>query len=138
MTRQEVIDFINAHPACFLATVEGDAPHVRGMLAFKADEKGILFHTGDFKELPKQMAANPNVEVCFNDMATRTQVRVAGKAERVEDGALKEEIVAKRPFLKPWTEKSGLKPLIVFRVGWGRVKVWTMETNFSPSSFQAM
>jgi pyridoxamine 5'-phosphate oxidase len=31
MNKEEIISFVNANPTCYLATVEGDAPHVRAM-----------------------------------------------------------------------------------------------------------
>jgi len=42
MTKKDIIRFVNAHPICCLATVEGDRPHVRAICMYKADEKGIL------------------------------------------------------------------------------------------------
>jgi len=42
MTKEDIISFVNADPICYLATVEGDRPHVRAIGMYKADEKGIL------------------------------------------------------------------------------------------------
>jgi pyridoxamine 5'-phosphate oxidase len=42
MNKEEILKFLNDHPASFLATVEGDQPRVRGMGIVRADEKGIL------------------------------------------------------------------------------------------------
>lgn len=66
MNKEEILDFIKSNPACHLATVDGDQPRVRGMLMYRADENGILFHTGNFKDLYKNLQNNPNVELCFN------------------------------------------------------------------------
>jgi pyridoxamine 5'-phosphate oxidase len=129
MTKTEIIQFLNANPACHLATADGNQPRVRGMLIYRADEQGILLHTGTTKDLCKQMLANPRVELCFNNMKDGVQVRVTGKAELVEDQKLKEEIVANRPFMKPWIEQRGYKFLAVFRVKDAAATVWTMATN---------
>jgi hypothetical protein len=48
---------------------------------------------------------------------------------------LKQEIVAARPFMKPWVEKHGLAMLIVFRVTHCQAAVWSMETNFEPTRY---
>ena len=45
MTKEELYTMMNQNPAFHLSTVEGNQPHVRGMLLFRADENGIIFHT---------------------------------------------------------------------------------------------
>ncbi|MEW6586544.1 MAG: pyridoxamine 5'-phosphate oxidase family protein, partial [Nitrospirota bacterium] len=95
MNRNEIFAFLNANPVFHLATVEGDKPHVRGLLLYRADENGILFHTGKNKDLHKQLSANPNVEMSFNNnkFEELTQIRISGSAELDEDMELKKEIV---------------------------------------------
>jgi len=134
MDKNDIFALINENQACHLATVENDVPHVRGILVYRADENGIVFHTGKFKDLYKQLCANPAVEFCFtnNDMHNLIQVRVNGRVEPVEDMALKKEIVTERDFLKPWVDEQGYDGLAVFRLKNGLVTVWTMATNFSP------
>jgi pyridoxamine 5'-phosphate oxidase len=136
MNRTEILQFINAHPACSLATVEGNQPRVRGMLVYKADAKGLVFHTGTGKSLYKQVQANPRVEVVFNDFETRTQVRVEGVVEILDDLALKKEIAEARPFMKPWVEQFGYGFIGVFRVTRCKVAVWTMAANLEPTTYQ--
>ncbi len=135
MNRDEILKFINENPACHLATVEGDAPRVRGMLMYRADRDGLIFQTGEFKELVKQIQLNPKVEVCFNNFATKTQVRIRGTAEFLEDRALKEEIVRARAFLKTWVESNGYEKLKVFRVKPALATVWTMAATFEPNTY---
>lgn len=134
MTKTEIIEFINKNPAAHLATVDGGKPHVRGMLIYRADEQGILFHTGTSKDLYKQLMKNPDVELCFNSYKENIQVRVSGQAEEVKDSALKKEIVEARPFLKPWLEQYGEDLLAVFRVTKATAVIWTMATNFAPKT----
>jgi len=43
MEIKEFIQFARASPVCFLATADGDQPHVRGMLLFFADETSFYF-----------------------------------------------------------------------------------------------
>ena len=132
MTKAEIIQFINANPACHLATADGSQPRVRGMLIYRADEQGILLHTGTTKDLYKQLIANPRAELCFNNMKDGIQVRVTGKAELVEDQKLKEEIVAARPFMKPWIDQRGYSFLAVFRIRNAAAEIWTLATNLEP------
>lgn len=135
MTKKEVIDLINANVACNLATLEDKQPHVRGMMAYRADENGIIFHTGNRKDLYKQILNNPSVEACFFDPKRNIQVRVKGKAVVKDDAELKKEIVEARPFLKPWVGKMGYDMLIVFQITNCVAHTWTFETNFSPKEY---
>jgi pyridoxamine 5'-phosphate oxidase len=137
MTKNEVLDFMNANPIFHLATVDGDKPHVRGMLLYRADENGIVFNTGKIKDLYKQLTANPNVEMSFTNgiFENLIQVRVSGKVELVEDLDLKKEIVQKRDFLKPWIDQVGYDALAVYRVRKGVATAWTMATNTAPKEY---
>lgn len=140
MNRKDIIELINRNPVFHLATVEEGAPRVRGMLVYRADDKGILFHTGTMKDVHRQMMANSAVELCFHDWQANVQVRVRGKAIPVEDQALKEEIVNSpgRGFLKPWIEASGYSLMSVFRVEGCQALAWTMESNLAPKELVAL
>jgi pyridoxamine 5'-phosphate oxidase len=135
MTKTEILALINANPACHLATVEGNTPRVRGILLYRADEDGLVFHTGNMKDLYRQLTRNPRVELCFNDFQKGIQVRVSGSVELMEDMALKKEIAAKRDFLKPWVEQWGWDMLVVYRLRNGKATTWTMPTNFDPKTY---
>jgi uncharacterized pyridoxamine 5'-phosphate oxidase family protein len=107
------------------------------MLLYRADENGILFHTGKMKDLHRQLTENPHVELCFNNgnFENLIQVRVSGAVELVEDLALKKEIVENRDFLQPFAEKYGYDPLAVYRIKKGVASVRTMKTNLEPKKF---
>ncbi len=137
MNKAEIIAFLNANPVFHLATLDGDKPRVRGMLLYRADEKGIVFHTGKMRDLYKQLTANPHVELSFNNGSDDNliQVRVSGKVELVEDLALKKEIVRNREFLKPFVEQAGYGPLAVYRIKDGVASIWAMKTNLEPKKF---
>ncbi|MCX5750871.1 MAG: pyridoxamine 5'-phosphate oxidase family protein [Candidatus Saganbacteria bacterium] len=138
MNKKEILEMINANPAFHLATVEGDQPHCRGMFLYKADENGIIFHSGSMKAVHHQIESNPKVELCFNDFKNGVQVRVSGKLEILEDKVLKDEMYAhpSRQFLKPWRESGPLKDFYntfkVYRLSGGKAVTWTMATNFAP------
>jgi pyridoxamine 5'-phosphate oxidase len=136
MNRNEILEFLNGHPVCSLATVDGGQPRVRGMMMYKADAKGLIFHTGSRKTLYGQLQANPKAEACFVDPETRTQIRVAGSVEVINDPALKKEIAEARPFLKPWIEQYGYDFIAVFRIAKCKAAVWTMATNLEPTSYE--
>lgn len=137
MTKNEILEFLNSNPIFHIATVDGDTPHVRGMLLYRADENGIVFNTGKIKDLYRQLKKNPKVELCFSNgiFENLIQVRIAGTVEALDDLDLKKEIVAKREFLRPWVEKVGYDQLAVYALRKGSATVWTMATNTEPKEY---
>lgn len=137
MNKNEIFEFLNANPVFHLATVEGNKPHVRGLLMYKADDNGIIFHTGKMKDLHKQLTVNPQVEMCFSNgnFEDLIQIRVNGTVELIEDLEQKKEIVQKREFLKPWVDQMGYDFLAVYNLKKGIATVWTMKTNFASKTF---
>lgn len=131
MTEKEMYELMNANPGFHLATVEGDQPRVRGMFLFRADEKGIIFHTASTKDVYAQIQKNPKAELCF--FRNGTQIRVTGVLEHVVDEGLKEEIFnhPSRKFLQAWKEKGIDHLLQIFRMKNCEAVTWTMETNFA-------
>lgn len=123
MDKKEMIAFITANPIGYLATVDGNAARVRGMDTLQADDDGLVFYTGKNKDVFKQLAANPNVEVCY--FAKGKQVRVRGTLEMLENEAVKKEVVNKRPFLKPMVA-NGYEKLAVCRLK-GQASCWSMD-----------
>jgi pyridoxamine 5'-phosphate oxidase len=134
MTKAEILKLIKANPTSFMATIEGNKPHVRGMGIYDADENGIIIQTWTIKDIHQQILKNPEVELCFNDMKAGIQVRVSGRAEIIDDPDFKKKVVEKRPFMKPTVEKRGLDVVALYRVK-GKATVWTMATNFEPKTY---
>jgi pyridoxamine 5'-phosphate oxidase len=125
---------LNANPTCYLATLEGNEPHVRAMGMVKADDDGIIIETGTFKDVYKQMVANPNVELCFHNAKEGIQIRVSGAVEPVDDIELKKEIVVQRPFLKERIAKGGYEAMGVFRLK-GQAYVWSFQNVAEPKKY---
>ncbi len=134
MTRQEVLEFINQHMSCTLATCVDNKPHARWMWMYRADEKGIIFHTGTMRDVCKQLLANPNIELCFynGDPQNMVQIRVSGMAVPENDPKLRDEIIASRPFLEPIIAQHGRETIAVFRVREMVATAWSMAKNLAP------
>jgi len=107
---------------------------VRAMGMVSADEDGIIIQTGTYKDIYKQLSANPNVELCFFNAKDGIQVRVSGAVEPVEDIKVKEAIVAQRTFLKPVVEKEGYGAIVVYRLK-GMAYVWSFAVNLEPKTY---
>jgi len=139
MQKEQIFEVLNRNPVFFLATTEGTEARVRGMLLYKADDSGIVFHTGPGKDVYKQMINNPTVQMCFYDGEKNIQIRVRGELALVEDDSLKAEISSHptRAFMQGWkagcaTEQEFYKMFSVFRLKNGKANVWTFEMNFAP------
>jgi uncharacterized pyridoxamine 5'-phosphate oxidase family protein len=131
MTKDEIVQFMNENPAFSLATSDGNVPHVRTLLLHKADETGIYFMVGKFKDVYRQLSVNPYVELCFHN--ADLQVRVSGQVESLDkDMGLKKEILSVRPFMAPWIEQFGFKYMAVFRLRYGKAVTWELKTELQP------
>lgn len=131
MVKEEIFKLMNENPVFHLATMDGDQPRVRGMLLFRADEDGIIFHTASTKDVFAQIMKNPKAELCFQGQGS--QIRVSGVLEQVFDENLKSEIYShpSRKFLQAWKD-NGIDGLLqIFRLKNGTAVEWTMATNFA-------
>jgi uncharacterized pyridoxamine 5'-phosphate oxidase family protein len=136
MTRQELNDFVNANLFAQLATVDQGRPRVRTMHVFRADAQGILFHTGVAKSLHAQLLADPRVELCFTSADRGRQVRVAGRAMKVEDDALWQQVLGARRYLRHMlVEGEPRGGLALFRVLDLEVADWSMTANREEARF---
>ena len=128
MRKEEIFEFLTQNPAFAIATTDGSTPHVRTLWLHKADESGIYFMVGKFKDVYRQLSLNPNVELCFHN--DKDQVRISGKVENLDkDLSLKQEILEARPFMKPWIDQFGFKYMAVFRLKNGIATPWNLETE---------
>lgn len=135
MTKEEIFEFIKENPVFSLATAEDNKPHVRTIMLYRADENGIIFNTGENKDVHRQLTANPQVEMCFYNGDRGLQVRISGTVETLEDLELKKRVVADYPFLQEWVDREGFEVLIVYCLKNARATTWTMETNFQPKEY---
>ncbi|MCX6249008.1 MAG: pyridoxamine 5'-phosphate oxidase family protein [Bacteroidetes bacterium] len=131
MNKEEILKFLNDNPAFALATSDGNIPHVRTLQLHKADDTGIYFMVGKFKDVYRQLSVNPYVELCFHK--GNTQVRINGQVENIDkDLELKKEVLSVRPFMTTWIEQVGFKYMGVFRLRYGKAVIWTLETELEP------
>jgi pyridoxine/pyridoxamine 5'-phosphate oxidase len=72
--------------AMSIATVgEGGRPSLRMVLLKDFDERGFVFYTNLGSRKARELAANPNVALCFHWQPFEIQVRIEGRAEPVSD-----------------------------------------------------
>ena len=130
---QSILDFANQTKVCYLATVDGAQPRVRGFLMWFADVNGFYFHTGSTKSVCRQLKAAPRAEVCFFVTGAHPRegkmLRVAGRIEFVNDDKMKARLLDERPFLREETKKIQGVEVAIFRLVNGEAYFWTMADN---------
>jgi pyridoxamine 5'-phosphate oxidase len=136
MLSQEIIDFANRIRVCWLATCEGDQPHVRGMAMWYADQNGFYFHTGSGKSLASQIRANAKVEIAFyqppkekNELGKDSMMRVTGRIRILPTDEHHDRLIADRPWLLEQLRKNPGIELVVFVVDQGEIQHWNMAVN---------
>ena len=95
---ERVAQFLEEAGTYFLATVEGDQPRVRPFGTVLVSGGKLYIQTGKVKDVSKQIAANPKVEVsAFKD---GKWIRIAGELENDDDHEVKVAMLEKMPQLK--------------------------------------
>ncbi|MCD7833474.1 MAG: pyridoxamine 5'-phosphate oxidase family protein [Lachnospiraceae bacterium] len=82
---QKVYEFLKAAGTYYLATIDGDQARVRPFGTIHIYDGKLYIQTGKNKDVAKQIAANPKVEICA--MSKGDWIRVCGTLvldERVE------------------------------------------------------
>jgi len=75
----EVLEFLQKVHTYYLATVDGDQPHVRPMGTSLLFEGKLYIQTGRSKDMAHQILANPKVEICAYDSENGAWLRIAGQ-----------------------------------------------------------
>lgn len=95
---QELHDYLDGCGTFYLTTVDGDKPACRPV-SFHMDFKGKeYFGVGTFKDVYKQIIANPHVQIVGCKGAD--WIRISGTVDLEDDPELFEQAVTLMPFLK--------------------------------------
>ncbi|MBQ6622024.1 MAG: pyridoxamine 5'-phosphate oxidase family protein [Mogibacterium sp.] len=105
-------DFLSETGVFFLATADGDQPKIRPLGAHFEFDGVEMFGVGDFKDVYKQLVANPKCEIvaCKPDSKW---LRYTGKAVFETDPKYAEMALEAAPFLKNiYNEETGHKMMM--------------------------
>ena len=95
---EKVCQFLEEAGTYYLATVEGDQPRVRPFGTILLSNGKLYIQTGKVKDVSKQIATNPKVEItAFKD---GKWIRVAGELVNDDDHDVKVAMLEKMPTLK--------------------------------------
>ena len=105
----KVNDFLSEAGVFFLATVDGDQPKCRPLGAHMEMDGKVIFGVGDFKNVYKQMKANPKVEIVASKQDGHW-MRYTGKAVFETDEKYAQAMLEGAPQLKAiYNEQTGNK-----------------------------
>ncbi len=96
---QEVFDYLKECGIFYLATVDGDKPRIRPIGALMVYNDKLYIQTGKIKEMSKQMAANPDIEICACRNGS-SWIRVRGRAISDDSVAAKKALLDLYPELR--------------------------------------
>lgn len=108
----KINDFLTEAGVFFLATVDGDKPKVRPLGAHLEIDGKVLFGVGDFKDVYKQLKANPNTEIvaCKPD---GHWLRYTGRAVFESNPDYAEAFLEAMPHLRNiYNEETGNKMMV--------------------------
>ena len=120
---QEVFEFLKKAGTYYLATTEGDQPRVRPFGTVNVFEGKLYIQTGLKKDVARQMAANPKVELCAFQGGTWLRV----SAQAVHDP----RVEAQQSMLDAYPSLQGM-----YQAGDGNTAVyWLRDAVATFSSF---
>ncbi len=129
MSYRDVLAFVQENPVCFIATIDGDQPRVRGFLTVLFNDGKLYFTTGTMKRVYRQLCANPNIELCYCSKDFRTMLRIAGKIEIIDDREKKRQLLNERDYLKSFGGKVDDPRFVLLRLSHGKAHFWSIEKN---------
>ena len=98
---KEVQAYLKECKAFFVATADGDQPHVRAFGVSEIIDGRLYIMTGKVKDVYKQMAKNGKFEICALKPSGSEWMRISGTLVNDETLAVKEEFLNRNPGLKP-------------------------------------
>ena len=107
-------DFLTRAKVFTLSTVDGDEPRARPLGLHMIVDGSVVFGVGDFKDVYRQIVANPKVEItaCIGG----EWLRLHGRAVRIEDDSVSERALDMVPPLRSiYNDETGHK-LAMFRL----------------------
>lgn len=111
---QEVYEFLKNAETYYLATMEGDQPRVRPFGTVDIFDGKLYIQTGKVKDVAKQIAANPKVEICaFKD---GKWLRLSGELVEDDRREAKKHMLDNYPMLRRmYSEDDGNTLVLYFR-----------------------
>ena len=136
MEYRDVLDFITANPVFSIATSDEGRPRVRAFLTVFFEDGLIHFTTSAKKEVGRQLAEDPRVELCYCTPDFSKMLRIEAEVEELDNREKKARLVAERDYLK------GVDPddptFKLMRITHGSARFWTLADNMREREIPAI
>ena len=123
-----------ADPFPYLATIDGAQPRLRPVSPVKTEEFTVFVANLRMYHKTAEIAANPNVELCYLD-DKHDQVRITGVAEVVTERSVLQEIWDFNPLLRQYLGSLDNPTLIVYCIRPTQVRFmreWALDYHDVP------
>ena len=117
-----------------LASIDGAQPRVRPVSPVRTDGFTVYVANMRFYHKTAEIAANPNVELCYLDDA-HDQVRITGVAKEVTDRTVLQEIWDANPLMRQYLGSLDNPQLLVYRIDPSQVRFmreWALDYHQVP------
>lgn len=122
----QIDDMLSKSGAFYLATVDGDQPKLRPLGAHHVVDGKVWLGVGEFKDVYRQLAANPKCEVVALQPDKMHWLRWTGRAvfaEGAEQERLEEVFLDAMPGLRKIYDKSPGKRMMCFTLADARAEL---------------
>lgn len=129
---EEIIEFLAQSPAFYMATVEKNGqPRVRPF-SFVMEWKGKLtFVTATNKDIYKQLAQNPRLEICSLSPAG-DWMRLHGTVKFTAETQARRKVLELMPELKALYQEDDPR-MVCFYIARGQAEVYSMDSMNVPT-----
>ena len=124
---KDIEEFLKECGVYYLATVEDDQPRVRPFGTAEIFEGRLYIQTGKSKNVSKQIAKNPKVEICA--MKDGKWIRISGNLVRDERIEAKKYMLDKNPSLRNmYNEHDDNTEVLYFENGVATISSFTEKS----------
>ena len=117
MTAEEIMQELKACKVFYLATVDGDQPHVRPFGALAVYEGHLYLQTGKVKNVYKQLYENGKFEICAMKPSGTEWIRITGTLVNDDRLEAKEHMLDENPMLKSMYKADDDNTAVLYVVG---------------------
>ncbi len=125
----KINDFLTEAGVFFLATEDGDQPKVRPLGAHHEIDGKVIFGIGDFKDVYRQLVANPLTEIVAFNAQNHTWLRYTGRVVFDDDPSYVEVALDALPHLRQvYNDETG-KKMMMFHLEDATATIFDMAGN---------
>jgi uncharacterized pyridoxamine 5'-phosphate oxidase family protein len=136
MEMEQIIKYLRAVPAFYVATVEGNQPRVRPFSLVYEWEGKLSFGLNDNKKVYAQLSANPYVEICAYQPEEETWMRIWGEVKLFKNIEMNRKIFETMPSLKEIYGDVENPSMVAMSIVEGQADIYTFASDMPVATIQ--